>query len=53
MKGDLVKAERLEIAILRNKGYSMRSVGESMGRSPKHHLIRDKGKQCEWCIRST
>jgi IS30 family transposase len=31
---DLTKVERLEIAILRNKGHSMRSVGESMGRSP-------------------
>lgn len=34
MKGDLTKVERLEISILRNKGHSMRSVGESMGRSP-------------------
>jgi IS30 family transposase len=31
---DLTKVERLEIAILREKQYSMRSVGESMNRSP-------------------
>lgn len=34
MKGDLTKAERLEIAILRERKYSMRSIGKSMGRSP-------------------
>lgn len=34
MKGDLAKAERLEIAILKEKGHSLRSVAKSMGRSP-------------------
>ena len=34
MKGDLTKAERLEIAILRKKQYSMRSIAMSMDRSP-------------------
>ena len=33
-KGDLVKAERLEIRILLDKKYSMRSVAKSMERSP-------------------
>lgn len=34
MKGDLAKAERLEIAILNDKGHSLRSIAKSMGRSP-------------------
>jgi IS30 family transposase len=34
MKGDLEKAERLEIAILKEKGYSLRSIAKSMERSP-------------------
>lgn len=34
MKGDLTKSERLEIKILRDKGYSMRVIGKSLGRSP-------------------
>lgn len=34
MKGDLAKAERLEIAILKEKGFSLRSIATSMGRSP-------------------
>jgi transposase, IS30 family len=34
MKGDLTKAERLEIKILLDKDYSMRVIGRSMGRSP-------------------
>jgi IS30 family transposase len=33
-KGDLSKVERLEIAILRKKKYSMRNIAKSMGRSP-------------------
>lgn len=31
---DLTRAERLEIGILREKGYSQRSIGRSLGRSP-------------------
>jgi IS30 family transposase len=31
-KGDLTKAERLEISILLRKGYSQRSIGKSLGR---------------------
>ena len=34
MKGDLTKVERLEIAILKTKQYSLRAIGRSMGRSP-------------------
>jgi len=34
MKGDLEKAERLEIKILLDKGYSMRAVARVLGRSP-------------------
>lgn len=34
MKGDLTKVERLEIAILKKKNHSMRSIADSMGRSP-------------------
>lgn len=34
MRGDLSKPERLEIAILKEKGYSLRSIAKSMGRSP-------------------
>ena len=34
MKGDITKVERLEIAILRKKQYSMRSIAKSMGCSP-------------------
>jgi len=34
MKGDITKAERLEIAILRRKQYSMRAIAKSMERSP-------------------
>jgi IS30 family transposase len=34
MKGDITKVERLELAILLKKGYSMRSIATSMGRSP-------------------
>jgi len=34
MKGDITKAERLEIAILRKKKYSMRAIAKSMERSP-------------------
>lgn len=34
MKGDLAKAERLEIKILLEKKYSMRAIGRAMGRSP-------------------
>lgn len=30
----ITKEERLEIGILRKKGYSMRSIGQAMGRSP-------------------
>jgi IS30 family transposase len=37
MKGDLTKAERLEIAILLKKQYSMREIGRSMERS--HNTI--------------
>lgn len=33
-KGDLTKAERLEIKILLDKGYSMRAIGRAMERSP-------------------
>lgn len=33
-KGDLSKAERLEIKILLDKGYSMRAIGRAMKRSP-------------------
>jgi len=33
-KGDLIKAERLEIKILLNKGHSMRDIGKAMERSP-------------------
>lgn len=34
MKGDLTKAERLEIRILMDKKYSMRTIGKAMDRSP-------------------
>jgi IS30 family transposase len=34
MKGDLTKAERLEIKILLDKDYSMRAIGRAMERSP-------------------
>jgi transposase, IS30 family len=34
MKGDLTKVERLEIAILIEKGYSMRAIARVLGRSP-------------------
>lgn len=33
-KGDLTRAERLEIGILLRKGYSQRSIAKSVGRSP-------------------
>lgn len=33
-KGDLTRAERLEIGILLRKGYSQRSIGKSLCRSP-------------------
>lgn len=33
-KGDLTRAERLEIGILLEKGYSLRSIAREMGRSP-------------------
>jgi IS30 family transposase len=33
-KGKLTKAERFEISILLEKGYSHRKIGEAMGRSP-------------------
>lgn len=33
-KGDLLKAERLEIKILLDTGYSMRAIGRAMERSP-------------------
>src|SRR6056297_931875 len=33
-KGDLAKAERLEIKILLDKGYSMRGIAGAMERSP-------------------
>ena len=33
-KGDLSKAERLEIKILLDKDYSMRAIGRAMERSP-------------------
>ena len=34
MKGDITKVERLEIAILREKEYSMRAIAKVLGRSP-------------------
>ena len=34
MKGDLTKVERLEIAILYEKGYSLRAIAGVLGRSP-------------------
>jgi IS30 family transposase len=34
MKGDLSKVERLEIAILLEKSYSMRAIAQALGRSP-------------------
>jgi IS30 family transposase len=34
MKGDLSKVERLEIAILLEKGYSKRAIARALGRSP-------------------
>ena len=34
MKGDLTKSERFEIKILRDRGYSIRVVAKSLGRSP-------------------
>lgn len=34
MKGDITKVERLEISILIKKGYSMRAIAKTMGRSP-------------------
>lgn len=33
-KGDLTRAERLEIGILLNKGYSLRSIAKNLKRSP-------------------
>ena len=48
-KGDLIKAERLEIKILLDKAYSMRSIAKSMERSPntisyeiKHNSVQNK-----------
>ena len=34
MKGDITKVERLEIAILLEKGYSKRAIAQVLGRSP-------------------